>query len=108
VTEAELQRATIELARLLGYRAAHFRASLTAKGWRTAVEGDGAGFPDLVIAGHGRVLYRELKCGRNRLTVEQGEWLEALEDAGCDVGVWHEIDWRSGQIEAELRGAEAA
>jgi len=108
VTEAELQRATIELGRLLGYRVTHFRVALTRKGWRTPVEGD-VGFPDLVLVGRGRVLYRELKVGRNRLTVEQGEWLEALEAAGCDVGVWRELDWHSGGIEAELRGnTEAA
>jgi hypothetical protein len=49
------------------------------------------------------VLYRELKVGRNRLSVEQGEWLDALAACGCDAGVWHELDWRSGHIEAELR-----
>ena len=54
------------------------------------------------------MLYRELKVGRNRLTVEQGEWLDALADCGCDVGVWHELDWHSGGIEAELRGEREA
>jgi hypothetical protein len=53
------------------------------------------------------VLYRELKCGKNRITPAQAEWLEALEDCGCDAGVWHEIDWRSGRIEGELRGEQA-
>lgn len=48
ISEAELQSAVIELARTLGYRVAHFRAARTAQGWRTPVEADGAGFPDLV------------------------------------------------------------
>ena len=108
MTEAELQCATIELARWLGYRCAHFGIGLSRKGWRTPAHGDAAGFPDLVLVGNGRVLYRELKVGRNRLTVEQGEWLEALEAAGCDVGVWRELDWNAGAIEAELRGEDEA
>lgn len=104
MTERELQRGVIQLARLLGWRTAHFGIGMTRDGWRTPAEGDAVGFPDLVIVGHGRVLFRELKCGKNRVTVAQGEWLEALEAAGCDVGVWHELDWRSGRVEAELRG----
>lgn len=103
MTEAELERGVVELARLLGYRVAHFGIGLSQKGWRTPARADAAGFPDLVIVGNGRVLYRELKVGKNRLTVEQGEWLEALAECGCDAGVWHELDWRSGRIEVELR-----
>lgn len=108
MTEAELQRATIELASWLGYRCAHFGIGLSRKGWRTPACADAAGWPDLVLVGNGRVLYRELKCGRNRVTVEQGEWLEALEAAGCDVGIWRELDWHAGCIEAELRGETEA
>lgn len=104
MTEAELERAVVELARWLGYRVAHFGVGLSRKGWRTPARADAAGWPDLVVVGNGRVLYRELKVGRNRLTVEQGEWLECLEAAGCDVGIWRELDWHSGGIEAELRG----
>ena len=78
MTEAELQRAVIELARLLGYRCAHFGIGLSRKGWRTPARADAAGFPDLVLVGRGRVLWRELKAGRNRLTVEQADWLDAL------------------------------
>ena len=101
--EADLQKAVIDLARVLGYRVAHFRPAQTKYGWRTAVSGDGAGFPDCVIVGHGRVLYRELKCGRNTLSDEQAGWLEALREAGADAGVWSDSDWFSGLIEAELR-----
>jgi hypothetical protein len=108
VTERELQASTIELARLLGFRVAHFGVGLVRGQWRTPAQADAVGFPDLCIVGHGRVLFRELKCGRNRLTVEQGEWLEALEAAGCDVGIWREFDWHAGVIEAELRGEAAA
>lgn len=108
MTEAELQSGIVELARLLGYRVAHFGIGLSRRGWRTPAHADAVGFPDLVLVGHGRVLYRELKVKRNRLTPEQGEWLDALADAGQDVGVWRDLDWHAGLIEAELRGTEAA
>jgi hypothetical protein len=108
VKEAELQSAVVSCARLLGYRVAHFGIGLSRKGWRTPAHADAAGFPDLVLVGRGRVLYRELKVGRNRLPVEQGGWLDALADCGQDVGVWREIDWHSGLVESELRGEELA
>src|SRR5215217_4018452 len=59
-TEAECQATIIEAARVLGYRVAHFRAARTMHGWRTPLQGD-AGWPDLVIAGHGHCLVVELK-----------------------------------------------
>ena len=101
--EADLQKAVIDTARIFGYRVAHFRPAQTKHGWRTAVAGDGAGFPDCVIVGNGRVLYRELKVGRNTLSDEQAGWLEALREAGVDAGVWTDADWHSGLVEAELR-----
>ncbi len=47
-----------------------------------------AGFPDLVIVVHGRVLFRELKQDGNRPTAEQRRWLMALAQAGQDAAVW--------------------
>ena len=105
MTEAELERAVIELAHWLGYRCAHFGVGLSRKGWRTPARADAVGWPDLVLVGRGCVLYRELKVGRNRLTVEQGEWLEALEDLNAyrlvvrtsqgkgKPDLWHVTDW---------------
>lgn len=92
----------MEVARLLGWRTAHFRPALTKRGWRTPVQGDGRGFPDLVLV-RDRILYRELKCGHNRVTLEQEDWLSDLDVAGADVGVWTDLDWHSGLIEEELR-----
>jgi hypothetical protein len=46
LSEAAFTDAVIELARLGGWRVAHFRPARTASGWRTPVQGDGAGFPD--------------------------------------------------------------
>jgi len=101
--ERELQQGIVDVARILGYRVAHFRAAQTAHGWRTPVGADGMGFPDLCIVGNGRILFRELKVGRNVLSSEQAAWLEALRMAGVDAGVWTEHEWASGEIEAELK-----
>jgi len=100
--ERDLQKGVIDVARILGYRVSAFRPAQTSKGWRTAVQGD-VGWPDLCIVGHGRILFRELKVGRNTLSAEQVEWIRALEEAGSDVGVWTDVDWLSGLIEAELK-----
>lgn len=105
--EKALQTAAIDAARILGYRVAHFRSVPVKRGprvvWETPVQADGRGFPDLVVVGHGRVLWRELKVGRNTLSDEQAAWLEALRAAGQDAGVWTDRDWLDGLIEVDLR-----
>lgn len=96
MTEAEFQSAVIDLARMSGWMVAHFRAGMNRRGrWMTAVAGDGAGFPDLVLvhAGRREVLYRELKSERGRLTFEQIEWGRTLTAAGADYAVWRPADW---------------
>ena len=102
MSEAELQAAVIECARLLRWRVAHFRPARTARGWRTPVAADGAGFPDLVLVRE-RVLYRELKADEGKLRREQAEWVSALAAAGCDAEVWRPEDWLSGRVEKTLR-----
>ena len=103
VIERDLEKGAVDVARLLGWRVFHARPARTSKGWRTPVSYDGMGFPDLCIVGNGRILFRELKVGRNVLSSEQAAWLEALRMAGVDAGVWTEHEWASGEIEAELK-----
>lgn len=105
MTEKELQANVIELAHLLGWRCAHFRPAKTSYGWRTPIQGDGAGFPDCVLIHpkHG-ILWRELKASRGRVRVEQKGWLEWLADVGADVRIWTPADWHDGLILTELRG----
>lgn len=105
MTEAELEAGVIELARLLGWRCAHFRAARTLHGWRTPVTADGAGFPDLLALKDGRILAAELKSTRGRVSSEQAGWLEAFERAGGSCHVWRPADWTSGAIEGVLRGS---
>jgi hypothetical protein len=105
VTEAQLQDAVIACARYLGWKVAHFRTAQTGRGWRTAVAGDGKGYPDLTLAhrDHG-LLFVELKAERGVMSPEQDEWLEVLRAAGAAVAVFKPRDWLSGTVEAVLRG----
>jgi hypothetical protein len=102
VTERELQDWIVAAARLLGWRVAHFRPAPTEKGWRTAGSYDAQGWPDLCIV-RDRVLFAEVKVGKNRLAAEQAAWLEALREAGAEAHVWTDADWQAGLVEAELR-----
>lgn len=103
ITEDTLLGTVIDMAARLGVRTAHFRPAKTSTGWRTAVQGDGKGFPDLVLTGPGGVLFRELKSDRGHLSAEQQAWLVALVAAGEDAAVWRPADLHGGLIEAEIR-----
>lgn len=101
MNEAQLQDAVIDLCRVYGVLVAHFRPARTATGWRTAVGGDGKGFPDLVLVGRRGVLYRELKSETGQPSLDQCAWLDALHEAGEDASVWRPSDWPH-HIEQEL------
>ena len=102
MTEADLQSAVMDAARILGWRRAHFRPAQTSKGWRTPVSGDGKGFPDLVLVRE-RVLFVELKGHGGRVSPEQHAWLEALDRAGAECYLWTPSSWTSGEIERVLK-----
>lgn len=111
ISEEELLQAVIRLAHLCRWRVAHFRPARTAAGsWRTAVQGDGKGFPDLVLARRGEVIFAELKSKRGVLSDEQGAWFEALMGGHTETPVgthrvvlWRPEHWSDGTIEAVLR-----
>lgn len=102
MTEGQLIRAVIELCGWLHLTTAHFRPAWTEQGWRTAVQGDGKGFPDLVLVGPHGVLYREAKSGRGVLEPEQRRWRDVLLAAGQDWALWRPQQWHDGTIRAEL------
>jgi hypothetical protein len=94
VSEAEFTRMAIQLAKLRGWRVAHFRAAVNRRGrWSTPVQGDGAGFPDLLLVRGDCVLAIELKVGRNRPSPAQREWLAAFAAAGVRAVVARPEDW---------------
>lgn len=104
MTESELTRAVIAVARQLDYLTAHFLTSQDGRGnYRTAVSGDGKGFPDLVLAGRGRIMFVELKAG-TRLRPDQVVWRDEILANGGEWHLWTETDWLAGTVEAVLRG----
>lgn len=92
VSEAQFQAAVIDAARLLGWRAVHFGAARTLRGWATPARGDAEGWPDLVLV-RDRVVYAELKAERGRPSPAQRGWAAALQAAGAEVYCWRPSDW---------------
>lgn len=84
MSEAELQRMVVQLAKLRGWLTYHTYDS------RRSDEG----FPDLVMVRE-RVIYVELKGERRdrKLSKVQQEWVGRLHDAGQEVYVWRPSDW---------------
>jgi hypothetical protein len=101
LTERQFQRQVIQLARLHGWRVAHFRPARTLKGWRTPVEADGRGFPDILCVRGKDVKVIELKVGRNVLTPEQAAWIRAFDPTAVKWHVFYPRDW--AKIEEVLR-----
>lgn len=96
MSEAGLMLAIRRLTRIMGHRVYH-----TARSDRSD-----KGFPDLVIAAAGGIMYRELKTETGKLTCEQLDWLCDLRAAGADADVWRPGDLLAGAIQqslAELR-----
>lgn len=90
--EAAFQYQVIDVAHLYGWRVAHFRPAQDSHGrWRTAVQGDGKGFPDLLLVRE-RVIAAELKSDDGTLSVDQMLWLSAFEAAGIETHVWRPAD----------------
>src|SRR5262245_32993746 len=102
--EEALLRQVLKLARLTGWLTFHTRAARTAHGWRTSVQGDGKGFPDLVLLHPRRALlvFVELKSDRGRLTADQRRWFGTLHLAGQRVLLWRPCLWP--HIEGFLKG----
>ena len=98
MTEADFTKTVIDIATTYGYLVSHFRPARTERGWRTPLQGD-AGFPDLVIVGHGLLLLAELKVGRGKLRLEQERWKDAIQPEHYRLWYPKDID----QIVAELR-----
>lgn len=105
VTEKEFTKTVIAYAKLRGWRVAHFRPALVrAMGHKpkyiTPVQGDGKGFPDLILLRDDEAIVAELKVGKGKTTPEQDVWLDAFEAASIIAYIWTPDDW--GQIERAL------
>jgi hypothetical protein len=94
VTECKFLAQVLQLAKLYGWKTFHCRPARTANSWRTPVQGDGKGFPDLVLVKGDRLLFAELKASKGRTTLEQDDWLAALGAVpGVSVHLWRPEDW---------------
>ena len=100
ITEAEFQQQVIQLAKLRGWLVHHTRpARMKVRGvetYRTPIAGH-AGFPDLVLARRGRVIYAELKAQAGQLREDQIRWRDAMcppeRQAFCGWFLWRPSDW---------------
>ena len=100
-SETELKEAIIDAAHTFGWKVVHFRPAQTKHGWRTPVQGDGKGWPDLTLVHtSGWIIFAELKDRRGRLTKEQNVWGAILEMTTQHMlmtrvkyFVWRPADW---------------
>lgn len=72
LSEADFQANVVQLAQITGWWIHHDRGD-----YRECIAGD-PGFPDLVLARRGRVVFAELKSDTGRLSANQIEWLTRL------------------------------
>ena len=87
LSEADFQRQIVELAHLQGWLVHHTRPAQNRRGqWATPIQGD-PGFPDLVLARDGRIIFAELKSEKGKLTHEQEGWLQQLRPVLSDIDV---------------------
>ena len=99
MTEADFQKRILTTAALFGWRWMHVAESTkrVRRGGKylTVPDPDCRGWPDLVLAhpGSGRILFREVKTDRGKLTEHQETWLRDLQACGMDVAVWRPKDW---------------
>lgn len=97
MTEPELQDAVLAECARLGLRV--FRIPHSA---RAGIRGGGKGWPDLVIAGDGGIIFRECKSAYGDTRIDQDWWGWYLRNAGHDWAVWRPADLENGRITAEL------
>ena len=94
--EKDLQQAVVGLARRAGWLVYHtYDSRRSDPGW-----------PDLVLVHpvRRRLLIRELKTMKGRVSPAQKTWLAALAAVGLDAAVWRPDQWHDRTIEKELAG----
>lgn len=93
-------RQVIAIARGLGWKVASFRPGRTkqlrkdgTEIWKTPIQGDAKGWPDLVLCHGKRKMAWELKVKRDKPRLDQLAWLATLEAAGYEVAVCYPRHW---------------
>ena len=83
MTEKQFQAKLVKEAKKLGWLCYHTHDSRRSE----------KGFPDLTMVRRDRLLFAELKVGKNEPTSDQQKWLESLVRAGPRAFVWRPEDW---------------
>lgn len=106
MSETQFQNSIVKIARLTGWLVFHARAGRSRGGrWSTPMQGD-SGFPDLVMVGHGRLIFAELKKqDAPGPTAAQQAWLDALAAVVGDAvtGPVEVFVWRPSDLDAVAR-----
>ena len=83
VTEKQWQATVVEQCELSGWLWYHTYDSRRSP----------PGFPDLVMVKKGRIIFAELKVGKNKVGKAQQEWVDLLKvNKGVEVYVWRPED----------------
>ena len=100
MTEAQLQKMIVDLARLSGWLCFHIYDSRKSMG---------AGFPDLVLVHTrtGRVIFAEIKSASGRISPAQHVWLRLL-SLQSEVYTWTPAQWESDAIRRVLTSERQA
>lgn len=99
ISEKDLQTRVMDIARLYGWRVAHFHDSRRqVKPGVFVGDKDAAGFPDLVLVRPPEVVVVELKAELGKVSPAQREWLNDLEASGIEVLVVRPSDARELQV----------
>lgn len=96
LTEKAFQAQVVQYARLHGWLVFHDFDSRRSE----------PGLPDLLMVRGSRLVFAELKVGKNKLSEAQEKWVAALEYVTDNVYVWRPEDWPS--IELVLGGGKGA
>ena len=101
MTEAGFKNQVIEIAKRYGWLIHHDLPAIRPNGsWATNTQGH-AGFPDLVLARRGSVIFAELKSMTGKVTPGQTAWMKQLEG---DPDEYKNVDmivqvWRPDDLE---------
>lgn len=85
-SEKLLLDTAIEVLKLRGWKIHHCRPARTNAGYVTPIQGH-VGFPDLVCARRGRVVFVEAKSQKGALSPAQVEWRDELSDGDVEYYV---------------------
>ena len=107
-SEKEFTKAVLNEATRFGWSLSYHPLPATvAKGKIiTPYQGNGKGFPDLILLKSTCGIVAELKVGNNKPTSEQQKWLEAFRALGFIAEVWYPRDW--DRIVSLLSGGRAS